>query len=169
MSAKKDTISTKDYQVIRIEAWLAAFAFTAYALYYGSIYINLGAKGALSYRSQAIGMTILFALGWRCLIPPLHRKGYLDLDQPKLKQIVPKGGRPSLDFVLKQLLCYGLALVLISSLANQALKEHEAKTDLSNLPAIQPFPIETPVDKAIKDMETPPSLSIPSTEESESD
>lgn len=166
---EKDLVTKEDYQRIRIECWLAALDFTAYAFYYGSMYINLGAKGALSYREQAIGMTILSALGWRCLIPPLHRKGYLDLDQPRLKQTVPKGGRPSLDFVLKQLLCYGLALVLISSLADHALKEHKAKTDLSNLPTIQPLPIETPVDKAIKDMETPPSLTIPSTEESESD
>lgn len=166
---KTDLVTKEDYQRIRIECWLAALSFTAYAFYYGSMYINLSVKGVLSYREQAIGMTLLLALGWRCLIPPLHRKGYLDLDQPRLKRTVPKGGRPSLDFVLKQLLCYGLALVLLSSLANHALKEHEAKTDLSNLPAIQPFPIETPVDKAIKDMDTPPSLTIPSTEESESD
>lgn len=157
MSKPKEVITTEDYQTIRIEFWLALLFFMLYTIFYGISSIRLSVLGVLPYKTQSIGLLLYLAIGMRVFVPPIHRKGYLDLEQPTLKKTVPKGGRPSQNFLIKQLLSYGVAVIVLSTLFFNALANAPTKVDINNIPKVDLTP------KALEDIETIPSLEIKET------
>lgn len=161
MSKPKEVITTEDYQTIRIEFWLALLFFVLYTVFYGIFYFRLSALGVLPYTTKSIGLLLYLAIGMRVFVPPIHRKGYLDLEQPTLKKTVPRGGKPSKEFLIKHLLSYGVAVIVLSTLFFNALANAPTKIDINNIPKVDLTP------KALEEIETIPSLEIKETNDQE--
>lgn len=131
MSKKQPPVTPEEYQQIRIESRIAATLFVIFMIFFGAISYYTASKGARTYSFMSLGRMTALGICMRVFIPVFHRKAYLDLDYPTLKKTVPKGGRPSTDFLIKQVLTYLAVFMLLSSLAVKALNDVRPEIDLS--------------------------------------
>lgn len=136
MEDRNDKITLNDYLQIRNEAKVATLLFIAYTIIFFAASFFLVSQGARVRSFVSVGLTSYLVIGMGIFIPPFHKKAYLELGQPELKTYSSKVVPISSAFIQKQLIAYGIGLLVLFFLGMQALSTVPKKTEIIDFSTI---------------------------------
>ncbi|MBM7641997.1 hypothetical protein [Streptococcus loxodontisalivarius] len=130
----KQNDTLEEYLQIKNESRLATTLFVVYTLLLFVVGFWLVSKGARVHTFSYLGVSIYIAVGMRIFIPPFHKKAYLELAQPELKQYSSKGVSVSQSFLQKQVIAYIMVVLVMGFVTVQALQNIPQKVEIVNYP-----------------------------------